>query len=161
MNSKEFRAELVKIMPGYNWTVHKSSIPEEWLEATGTQSSGSNRQSTLSVVRVEREGQQPFYEAKSSGYGVRENWLYTNKDGTLARALRGLQDHYEARASTYRSHANDLQKGRGKSSRDYLYINLLSAARQTLKENGHLADGDNCTLKALRDAVAEIDGVPA
>ena len=27
MNSKEFRAELVKIMPGYEWTVHISELP--------------------------------------------------------------------------------------------------------------------------------------
>lgn len=35
MNSKEFRAELIKIMPGYNWTVHQSRT--DWrLEATGS-----------------------------------------------------------------------------------------------------------------------------
>lgn len=32
---------------------------------------------------------------------------------------------------------------------------LLAAATQTLEENGHLADGDNCTLKVLKDAVAK------
>jgi endo-1,4-beta-mannosidase len=30
---------------------------------------------------------------------------------------------------------------------------LLEAAQKTLRENAHLADGDNCTLKELRDAV--------
>jgi len=34
---------------------------------------------------------------------------------------------------------------------------LLAAARKTLAENSHLADGDDCTLKALRDAVEAID----
>lgn len=111
MNSKEFRAELVKIMPGYDWTVHKSRI--EWrLEATGTQSSGFNRLSTLSVVRVEKEGQKPSYEVKSAGFGLRARWLHANKDGTLARALRGLQDYYEAVANTHHSHAEYLKKGR-------------------------------------------------
>lgn len=35
---------------------------------------------------------------------------------------------------------------------------LLAAARQTLDENGHLADGDDCTLAALKRAVEIIDG---
>lgn len=111
MNSKEFRAELVKIMPGYRWTVHKP-YTDGRLEATGTQSSGSNRLSTLSIVRVEKEGCEPLYEVKSSGYGLRAPWLHRNKDGTLARALRGLQDFYEVTESTYRSHAKALQQGR-------------------------------------------------
>jgi hypothetical protein len=34
---------------------------------------------------------------------------------------------------------------------------LLSAARNTLMENLHLTDGDDCTLLELRDAVAAID----
>lgn len=111
MNSKEFRTELVKIMPGYDWTVHKSRI--EWrLEATGTQSSGFNRLSTLSVVRVEKEGGKPSYEVKSAGFGLRAKWLHAHKDGTLARALRGLQDYYEAVASTHYSHAGALKHGR-------------------------------------------------
>jgi len=111
MNSKEFRAELVKIMPGYDWTVHQSRTAQR-MEATGTQSSGFNRLSTLSVVRVEHEGQPPTYEVKSAGYGRRAKWLHTNNDGTLARALRGLQDHYEAVAGTHRSHADALRQGR-------------------------------------------------
>jgi hypothetical protein len=32
---------------------------------------------------------------------------------------------------------------------------LAAAARQTLDENGHLADGDNCTLKVLKEALAK------
>lgn len=55
MNSKEFRAELEKIMPGYMWTVHRPSkhlrFPPYVLVATGIQSSGSNRLSTLEVTR--------------------------------------------------------------------------------------------------------------
>jgi hypothetical protein len=31
---------------------------------------------------------------------------------------------------------------------------LISAIQQTLAENGHLADGDVCTLKGLKDALA-------
>lgn len=34
---------------------------------------------------------------------------------------------------------------------------LLAAIKQTLDENGHLADGDVCTLKVLKDAVAKAE----
>lgn len=105
-----FRAELEKIMPGYSWTVHHSSF-SVYLEATGTQSSGSNRLSTLSVTRTEREGV-VRYEVKSAGYGLRAKWLWKTTDGTLARALRGLQSHYQGVATTYRLHAEALAKGR-------------------------------------------------
>ncbi|KQU96821.1 hypothetical protein ASD00_18420 [Ensifer sp. Root31] len=111
MTPNEFRAELVKIMPGYSWTVHKTPKGMSHLKATGTQSSGFNRLSTLSVIRRERDGQ-VSYEAKSAGYGLRAKWLHTNTDASLARALRGLQDHYEYTANTYRSHASALKVGR-------------------------------------------------
>ena len=110
MNANEFRAELVKIMPGYSWVVHQSAVKNR-LVATGTQSSGFNRLSTLSVTRTERDGA-VSYESKSAGNGCRAKWLHTNTDGTLARSLRGLQDHYEAIANIYRSHAIALKSGR-------------------------------------------------
>lgn len=111
MSPKDFRAELTKIMPGYSWTVHKTPKGMTYLEATGTQSSGFNRLSTLVVIRRDKDGDVSF-EAKSAGYGLRAKWLHTHTDGTLARALRGLQDHYEAVSNTYRSHAAALSKGR-------------------------------------------------
>lgn len=110
MNANEFRKELVKIMPGYEWTVHQTKAAG-YLEATGTQSSGFNRLSTLSVSRREQDGE-IRYEAKSAGFGLRAKWLHTASDGSLARALRGLQTHYEAKSNTYRSHAEDLKAGR-------------------------------------------------
>lgn len=110
MSNKEFRAELVKFMPGYNWTVHKTKSTSR-LEATGIQTSGFNRLSTLSVIKSERDGE-TSYEAKSSGFGLRAKWLHCCKDRTLARALRGLQSHYEATANTYQSHADSLKAGR-------------------------------------------------
>lgn len=110
MNANEFRKELVKIMQGYDWTVHQTKA-EGFLNATGMQTSGFNRLSTLSVVRRERDGK-AGYEVKSAGFGLRARWLHTNEDGTLARALRGLQDHYEAMAAEYRSHAERLNRGR-------------------------------------------------
>jgi len=110
MKATEFRAEIEKIMPGYNWTLHKSSNPD-YLSATGIQSSGFNRLSTLQIVRRE---QNDFdrYEAKSAGFGKRAVWLHTANGRTLAQALRNLQSHYEATAATYRGHAEALETGR-------------------------------------------------
>lgn len=34
---------------------------------------------------------------------------------------------------------------------------VVQAARDTLDENKHLADGENCTLRTLRDAYLKID----
>lgn len=117
----EFRAELEKIMPGYAWTVHKpfkSHLPPKFAEdlpevlrATGIQSSGFNRLSTLEVTRREHEGV-VTYEARSSGYGTKAPWLHDASAGTLARALRYLQEHYERTAATYRSHAVAIATGR-------------------------------------------------
>lgn len=113
----EFRAELLKIMPGYAWTVHKQPKYRDvdkanWpLSATGIQSSGSNRLSTLEVCRRVNGGQ-ATYTAKSAGYGTRARWLHENADRTLASALRGLQDHYKAMADTYRSHERALSGAR-------------------------------------------------
>lgn len=111
MSANDFRAELVKIMPGYDWTVHKSKVAG-YLEATGTQTSGFNRLSTLAVIRIERDGEKPTYEVMSAGFGLKAKWLARRTDGTLARALRSLQTHYEATAATYRSHAEGLKQGR-------------------------------------------------
>ncbi len=42
-----------------------------------------------------------------------------------------------------------------RTQRDY----LMAAARRTLDENGHLADGDNCTLLVLKRAVETLQEV--
>lgn len=115
MSPKDFRAELTKIMPGYKWTVHNTTN-DAVLKATGIQSSGFNRLSTLQVKRLAVGEMKPVYEVKSAGYGTRAKWLHTNTDGTLARSLRGLQDHYEMVSNTYRSHAESMKKGRTISS---------------------------------------------
>lgn len=106
-----FRAELVKIMPGYDWTVHKT-VYNHHLEATGTQSSGFNRTSTLSVIRTEPTDGKVTYEVKSAGFGLKAKWLHKCGAPTLARALRHLQDHYEGMARIYAGHGADLAQGR-------------------------------------------------
>ncbi|TGQ95375.1 hypothetical protein EN851_07585 [Mesorhizobium sp. M8A.F.Ca.ET.208.01.1.1] len=113
MTPKEFRAELTKLMPGYSWTVHKSRS-DALLKATGIKSSGFNRLSTLLVERRDNYAAtgRPWYEVKSAGFGLRAPFLADCSDGTLARALRGLQTHYETMASTYLGHAMALQSAR-------------------------------------------------
>ena len=111
-NSTKFREELVKIMPGYSWTVHRSIVSDRYLSATGIQSSGFNRISTLQVTRLERDDESIYYKAKSSGFGKRAPWFGEFEDATLARALRGLQNHYEIMAATYSNHAGALQHAR-------------------------------------------------
>ena len=116
--TKKFRDDLKKIMPGYKWTVLKSPFlrdDEEYdhfVQATGIQTAGFNRLSTLQVTRRKRNGEIE-YEAKSSGFGKRAIWLATYSAPTIARALRELQTHYENVASNYAHHASSMRAGRG------------------------------------------------
>ena len=114
-SAKDFRAELVKAMPGYSWTVKKTTS-ETRMEATGTQSSGMNRISTLSVIRTEKDDA-TSYESKSAGYGLRAVWLHRASGKTLLSSLRALQDHYEMVANTHRSHAAALANARPSPSK--------------------------------------------
>lgn len=111
MNSLRFRCELLKVMPGYQWTVHQTSRPESYQSATGTLSSGFNRLSTLSVIRTERDGE-ISYSVKSAPHGTKSPWEHVEEDHTLARALRKLQKHYERQAAHFRSLAECMQTGR-------------------------------------------------
>lgn len=110
MKPSEFRAELKKVMPGYKWTVHKK-ISDSFLEATGIQSSGSNRISTLSVTKIEKEGFVE-YTVKSAGCGCNADWLGECTRATLRQALRALQDYYSNRAQEYSILEHDLESGR-------------------------------------------------
>jgi len=110
MKSTQFRKELIETMPGYVWTVHRNRLPG-YLSAIGIKTAGFNRLSTLEVTRREKDGKAQ-YDVRSSGFGKRSRWLYAYSDGTLARALRGLQNHYEAMASLYSNHAGALQSAR-------------------------------------------------
>lgn len=109
-DAKTFRIALDKIMPGYKWTVHRAPKGSMKLVATGTQSSGFNRLSTLEVSWTRKD--YDWFEARSAGYGLRAPWLGKSGDATLARALRGLQDYYRAKAATYSGHERALAAGR-------------------------------------------------
>lgn len=111
MTDAEFRKELLKIMPGYSWTVHRTT-DAIFLKATGIQSSGFNRLSTLRVERFEDDQGRVEYTVKSAGYGTKSPWAQTITDRTLARAVRHLQDHYQQKASYYSGLARSLQAGR-------------------------------------------------
>jgi len=110
MNNAEFRNELTKIMPGYKWTVHKTSNPER-LKATGIQSSGFNRLSTLQVTRT-KKGNAAWYDVRSAPHGTKSPWAAEIGNVTLARAMRDLQTHYQRKAANYRKLAERLQNGR-------------------------------------------------
>lgn len=110
MKPAEFRKEIEKIMPGYIWTIHKSTF-NGFLSATGIQSSGFNRLSTLQIKRRE-QNDSDRYEVESAGYGKKALWLHTARGKTISQALRSLQGHYESMAATYRNHAAALDNGR-------------------------------------------------
>ena len=121
MNTKEFRAELTKIMPGYKWTVAKPyRLFEEsktapgfaLMKAEGVQSSGFNRMSTLEVIRRVKENGAVEYEASIAGYGIRSDWVQTESATTLARALRCVQDRCEEKARLYSTCAATMERAR-------------------------------------------------
>ncbi|WCT73962.1 hypothetical protein PQ455_01635 [Sphingomonas naphthae] len=111
MDSTKFRAALTKLMPGYNWTVHRSAKGAVQIVATGIRSSGFNRLSTLEVTYSCRE-HGDWFTARSAGFGLRAPWLGENGDVTLARALRGLQELYRQKAAAYSGHESALAQGR-------------------------------------------------
>lgn len=113
MNANEFRQELVLFMPGYRWTVHRSTSPRV-MRATGVMVSGFSRLSTLEVERRENYAGSGFsgYTVRSAGFGRKAPFLAENRDITLSRALRGLLDHYQKTADTYQAHAQALDSGR-------------------------------------------------
>jgi hypothetical protein len=111
MDATYFRKAIVKIMPGYSWTVHRAPKGATKIVATGTQSSGLNRLSTLEVTYAP-DDKGDWFKARSAGYGRRAPWLYEDGDATLARTLRGLQDYYRHMEGVYRGHACALEAGR-------------------------------------------------
>lgn len=106
----KFRQELKKKMPGYKWTIHRQ-IADFFIDATGVQTSGKNRISTLEVTVKERNGDIE-YCSKSYGYGLNSEWLGSCNGNTLSKSLRKLQDNYETLRDSYASHADALRNGR-------------------------------------------------
>jgi len=110
-----FRKELMKVMPGLKWTVHKNPYKDcEFIQASAFHSSGSNRLFTIAVTRRQKKNGIVVYEAMSSGYGTRAKWLHTSQGLTAARALRNLQTHYQREAAQYRSQTAYLEEARSR-----------------------------------------------
>lgn len=72
---------------------------------------------------------------------------------TLCASERDARSEAEAYNRLYPLHAPHVA-----TRLQAIDTGLLAAAQQTLEENGHLADGDVCTLIHLKRAVAEILG---
>lgn len=109
MTPNQFRDALKKLMPGFSWTVHKQTHPDDPMVATGTQASGSNRTATVRVSLVNK-----FFVVKSAGYGAKSPWGGQASGTTLAQAFRELQKHYERSAQSYAALAatpQDARKG--------------------------------------------------
>ena len=113
----KFRKELIKVMPGYKWTIHRSYDSKCFIEATGIMSSGFNRMSTLRIAKT-KKGDRIEYAVKGAGFGLRAPWLFEYIDSTLPRALRSLQNHYSQMADNYSRHAGDLECGRVKKKEE-------------------------------------------
>lgn len=112
MKTADFRKELLRIMPGYKWTVHNSSEPKSgFFSAEGIKTSGFNRLSTVQVYRRVKSGVVE-YEVKSSGFGKSAPWLASARCGTMARAFRQLQSYYENEGRKYLAHARELESAR-------------------------------------------------
>ena len=120
MNTSEFRNELTKIMPGYKWVIAKpyrfktdTDPGIARMTATGIQSAGYNRVSTIRAKRDDGgSGGTVEYTVSIADYGARSPWLETVKAPTLARALRCLQDRCESMAGMYAACVRKMQAGR-------------------------------------------------
>jgi hypothetical protein len=108
----EFRQELVKVMPGFSWTVEKSYM-EGIKKAEGKQTAGMNRLCTLSVLkRTNHDTGKSEYEVKDSGFGLRSPWGRSFNSHSLKSALRLLQNYHESSARHHSGQASYLQAGR-------------------------------------------------
>lgn len=80
---------------------------------------------------------------------------YDNKRAIAAEILdvdgieEAIIDELESRGFDFGDNAESITADKSMNG-------LLSAATKTLNDNLHLCDGDVCTLKDLRDAVAKI-----
>lgn len=116
----DLRERLQKLLPGFKWTVHKQFTPE-MIEATGTQSRGSNRIATITVKfwprhnTIPKIDSIPWYEVKIFGYGTKGEHMGTGSDWTLASAVRSVQKQLEHRADINYSLAQTIQTARKRS----------------------------------------------
>ena len=89
------RESLRKLLPGFEWTVHNGGT-NEFMEATGIQSSGFNR---LATIGITKKGD--WYEAKIAGNGTRALWSKVGAGRTLHNAVGSLQNGLELERAHY------------------------------------------------------------
>jgi len=111
-NTDDFRKQLNKLLPGYKWTVHRTNS-KLIISATGIQSSGFNRLSTLEVTGRPKN---PWFEMAGYGYGKRSSVMGRGCGSTLAQAIRGLQDFYAHQKGVYASLELALEEARRKNA---------------------------------------------
>lgn len=85
----------------------------------------------------------------------RINPAYAAQLGTESYERRLCAEALESLMAEQETLCDELARLR--TQRDY----IMSAARRTLHENGHLADGDNCTLIVLKRAFETLIEVSA
>lgn len=79
------------------------------------------------------------------------------KKGILMELEKNAQNYVNSGVQFEMLIDNAMKNLNGLKGDFKLLLDVAIAARQTLDENLHLADGDNCTLKDLRDAYLKID----
>lgn len=107
--AQALRKDLEKILPGYKWTASRHASPD-FQTATGIQSSGFNRLSTLVVVRRCRP--HSYYEITGYGYGTRGAEMGRVAGLTVVQAVRELQTHYERMSGKYAALERALAEAR-------------------------------------------------
>lgn len=108
----DFRAELKKLLPGYKWTVTKSTYNSTKF-ATGTLSAGFNRLSTLDALRgVSTINGCAWYEIDARGYGTRSEKTARGVGNSLAQAVRMMQDELWTKARKYQALHDQVEQAR-------------------------------------------------
>lgn len=108
LSNADFRKELKNILPCYRWTIHLTNSARV-ISATGIKSSGFNRLSTIEVLR-RNEG--PWYEVAGYGHGTQGKVMGRSCGASLAKAIRGLQDHYASMTGKYDSLERQMAEAR-------------------------------------------------
>ena len=127
----------------FDLTRVKIAAPEPWAEyaddATGHRWGGWLAASAQRDLRSEKSTRRSVACVKACE-GLETDLLekIVALGSTLPRRLEAMTNWERSEAETQR---NDL----------------VDAIRRTLDENGHLADGDVCTLKRLKDVLAKVD----